>query len=131
MTETSRSGENLVLLPEEDVIIYMPEEEILSSPLNDRPKTSRSRRHLAGSGSIQYQQMWPLLNAARDRAMELAGDGSRRRYGRPRQSVTKRQQWEEIPGAEERLARFSRTLPEQQNAYQIHNVGDLPMFRFG
>ncbi|CAD5227502.1 unnamed protein product [Bursaphelenchus okinawaensis] len=29
------------------------------------------------------------------------------------------------------LARFSRNLPEQEQMYQIQNVGDLPMFRFG
>uniref|UniRef100_A0A1I7RRF8 DUF3048 domain-containing protein n=1 Tax=Bursaphelenchus xylophilus TaxID=6326 RepID=A0A1I7RRF8_BURXY len=33
--------------------------------------------------------------------------------------------------AVDHLARFSRNLPEQEQMYQIQNVGDLPMFRFG
>ncbi|KAI6191914.1 hypothetical protein M3Y97_00279300 [Aphelenchoides bicaudatus] len=122
----------LVLIEKEPVLVYVPD--TVDSDLFARPhlsKSSRLRRTLAdgsnpASSPINYQQVWPVLNAAKDRAVELAEEGHRRKQ----QSVTKREQLEN-PDVNERLARFSRNLPEQEKMFQIQTVGDLPMFRFG
>lgn len=131
--------EELVLIEDsEPVLIYVPDSEelpLLSSLLVPRSgkKPSRLRRNLSGSTNpgtspIDYQKVWPVLNAAKDRAIELADEGHRRKE----QSVTKRQEWAlPAPEATEHLTRYSRNLPEQEKMFQIHTVGDLPMFRFG
>lgn len=133
--------QELVLIEDEPVLVYIPDTDesdllssLLMSKLNGiRKANSRLRRAFSGntnpaSSPINYQQVWPVLNAAKDRAVELAEEGHRRKA---EQSVTKRQEWElPNPEATERLTRFSRNLPEQDK-FQIQNLGDLPMFRFG
>ncbi|KAI6205192.1 hypothetical protein M3Y94_00764700 [Aphelenchoides besseyi] len=131
----SAALENAITVEDEDdgpLVYFLPEK--TTEELNDRLEKAilRARRsnHLGGTSAIDYKTMWPLLNAAKDRAVELANEGHRRAAANRKQPVTKRQEWS-IPEPEERLARFSRNLPEQEKLYQIRDVGDLPMFRFG
>ncbi|KAI6195548.1 hypothetical protein M3Y99_01899500 [Aphelenchoides fujianensis] len=90
---------------------------------------ARRSNHVGQTSAIDYKTLWPILNAAKSRAAELVNEGHRiQAAARHQQSVTKRE-WVE---PEERLARFSRNLPvEQDKLLQIRTVGDLPMFRFG
>jgi hypothetical protein len=123
---------DLVLIEEEKpILLYFPDSG--DSELRKRhSKSGRPRRNLSGdmnpaTSPISYQQVWPVLNAAKDRAVELANEGHRRKE----QGVTKRQQLD-LPEVSERLTRYSRNLPgDQEKMFQIQTVGDLPMFRFG
>lgn len=115
----------------EPIVVYLSESPdiLLSPPLLLRHKSNRPRRTVGSNPAtfpVSYQQLWPVLNAAKDRAVELTEEGHQKKE----QSVKQLHQWE-LPDAGERLARFSRNLPEQEKFFQIQTVGDLPMFRFG
>lgn len=126
---------DLVLIEEKaPILVYVPDTIESELELVSRPhfKPNRLRRTLTGNSNpavspMSYQQVWPVLNAAKDRAVELADEGHRRKE----QAVTKRQPLE-MPEVSEHLTRYSRNLPDgQEKMFQIQGVRDLPMFRFG
>jgi hypothetical protein len=129
----SHDQPKLVLIEKvEPVLVYLPDNSFESNSLSmPRSGKTRPRRNLSGnpaSSPINYQQVWPVLNAAKDRAVELVDEGHRRKED---SGVSKREGWDLESDDTERLTRYSRNIPEQEKLFQINNLGDLPMFRFG